>query len=1335
MNNIRTLRFAKRNLTAYGALALGVMSSLLGTAHAQTTYTFGASAAGTYDWAAGTNWSASAPVGGAGTTLNYSGSPAMAAGANIVSNNNIAGNFLLNRLSFATAGTTTAGTLTLQGSQLEFVNNGGTAPTLNVNMGGTNPALTINNNILLTNSLSVNVNNAFTIGGVISGGGDFIKANTSTATLSLTGANTYTGATTLGVVGSAASANVLTVSGANGSISGSTGISINGSGSQLNLDYVGVADGAVNRVGNTTAVTLGTGGELRMNGATAAATSSSESIGTLTLGTGTGIVTINNGGSGASTDTLTASGFSRGSSFATALVRGSSLGLTANANSRLILTSQSGLTQIGTATSSSGVDTGTVKNLTIVPYLVGATSASSVGSNFVTYDTLTGLRRLGTNEASAISSGAAGDNVRTVAGANAVTGAKVFNSVLLSSGGTGATPGTATSSVTGDGNSLTITSGALANVATGANGNVTVSGFSSIIFGTTGANEAVITNTNVTAGGSLTIASPIDTANPGGGLTKTGAGLVILSANNLYTGATTINQGSLQIGNGTTGNLNATGTVTVNPQGTLTLNMSDGSTIGNAVVLNGNANITRAAATTNINSLSGGISGSGGITLNQAGTFLGLSGTQSTNTGSTTITNGTLRVTGNVLSASSALVLNPTDNTGNSTLQLRADTNTTFQNASAAFASVTGGASRAITLNVDQATSGNSGKILTVGGNFTIRGYQNNINTINITGNNGYGLALGPVVGSSHDSGGGTINFNVTTPGGLTIGSLDMTSGQTVYGFTGSANTVITGNLIRTNLSPSFTVSQSGSGELTLQGAATTTTSTNQGGYVFNLSGGKLNVNNAAALGDGNAVADAAYRREINLSGGTLDNTSGSAIVVSNNRAAVSATNSFITNINGNFAFGGSNALQLNVGTGTGSGTGIAQRGFITLGTTAAGGGARTITANGSAPLTLNGAIVNGGGTSPTASSITKEGTGTLALGQSNFYTGGTTVSDGILEVNGDNVVAQTALAGTRVVSGATTTISAMNPAAVANLRVGQAVTGTGIAAGTVVSGKLSATSIAISQAPSAASTVADLAFTAGGGLGTGAVAVNGGTLLVNSTGNINGTTGVTVSGGTFRYNGTSALDRNVTLNGGNFSYNSSNNYTGALTFTSGTIGGSNISNLDLTIGTGQTMSPGNSTGTMAAGATTWANGGTFLFELNDATGTAGSTSAGWDLLNATSLNITAVANQFTIQIASLDSLQAAGLALNFNDATNYNWLFVDTASSITSFNAAAFSFLDSFNNTTTGTFGIARGDTISGGDATQLYITYSAIPEPSTYAMLLGGLGLLAFLRRRSKS
>ena len=225
---------------------------------------------------------------------------------------------------------------------------------------------------------------------------------------------------------------------------------------------------------------------------------------------------------------------------------------------------------------------------------------------------------------------------------------------------------------------------------------------------------------------------------------------------------------------------------------------------------------------------------------------------------------------------------------------------------------------------------------------------------------------------------------------------------------------------------------------------------------------------------------------------------------------------------------------------------------------------------------------------------------------------------------------------------------------------------------------------------------------------------------------------GVSATGGTFRYDSSVGLTRNVSVTGGKFSYNSASNYTGALTFTSGTVGGSNLTGVALSIGTGQTMSPGNSTGVLAAGATTWTSGGTFIFELNSATGTSGSITSGWDLLNAPTLDITALAGTFTLKIVSLDALQAAGLAQNFSDGTSYSWLFVDADSSITGFSSAKF-VLDAsaFQNTHTGTFSVGQG---LGINDDKLYINYTAIPEPATWLLLAAGFASVMLISRRRR-
>ena len=85
-------------------------------------------------------------------------------------------------------------------------------------------------------------------------------------------------------------------------------------------------------------------------------------------------------------------------------------------------------------------------------------------------------------------------------------------------------------------------------------------------------------------------------------------------------------------------------------------------------------------------------------------------------------------------------------------------------------------------------------------------------------------------------------------------------------------------------------------------------------------------------------------------------------------------------NWNADFTFGGSN--NLNLGTGA-----------VSL------GGSRTVTLNGGV-LTVGGPISDGGrGLSPSITS--PSGTGTLVLGGTSSYSGGTNVNSGALIVNG----------------------------------------------------------------------------------------------------------------------------------------------------------------------------------------------------------------------------------------------------------------------------------------------------------------------------------------------
>jgi autotransporter-associated beta strand protein len=151
----------------------------------------------------------------------------------------------------------------------------------------------------------------------------------------------------------------------------------------------------------------------------------------------------------------------------------------------------------------------------------------------------------------------------------------------------------------------------------------------------------------------------------------------------------------------------------------------------------------------------------------------------------------------------------------------------------------------------------------------------------------------------------------------------------------------------------SGSLTKSGSGTLTISNA-----NSYSGGTT--LSAGTLNLSNAAAIGVGT----------LTINGGTLDNTSAGPITLAANNAQTWS---------GNFAFGGTQALNL----GTGS---------VTL--TAS----PTVTVNGSG---ANGVLTVGGVISGSGFGLTKAGPGTLVLSGANTYSGNTVVSAGTLQLTG----------------------------------------------------------------------------------------------------------------------------------------------------------------------------------------------------------------------------------------------------------------------------------------------------------------------------------------------
>ncbi|HAO79775.1 MAG TPA: hypothetical protein DCQ92_12530 [Verrucomicrobia subdivision 3 bacterium] len=128
----------------------------------------------------------------------------------------------------------------------------------------------------------------------------------------------------------------------------------------------------------------------------------------------------------------------------------------------------------------------------------------------------------------------------------------------------------------------------------------------------------------------------------------------------------------------------------------------------------------------------------------------------------------------------------------------------------------------------------------------------------------------------------------------------------------------------------------------------------------------------------------------------------------------------------------------------------------------------------------------------------------------------------------------------------------------------------------------------------------------------------------------------------------------------------------GTLALASGqTLGGKGTVVGTTAVGSGATVAPGASVGQLTdTGSVLLQSGGTYSVEVQDATSGAG---VGNDSL-AVSGNIGVQAssgNHFTIKLVSLDGTGAAGNAANFDNTTNYTWTIA--TGTVTNFNASAF--------------------------------------------------------------
>jgi|GEM_PF-1172767 len=187
-------------------------------------------------------------------------------------------------------------------------------------------------------------------------------------------------------------------------------------------------------------------------------------------------------------------------------------------------------------------------------------------------------------------------------------------------------------------------------------------------------------------------------------------------------------------------------------------------------------------------------------------------------------------------------------------------------------------------------------------------------------------------------------------------------------------------------------------------------------------------------------------------------------------------------------------------------------------------------------------------------------------------------------------------------------------------------------------------------------------------------------------------------------------------------------------------ISGSGTFAAPVTIDGTVTLSPGSPLGsplgtlTFSSGLTLATNG-SISFNLIDANGAPG-TGFGNFSVTGGSLNMTANAGTLAFNVNTINAGGLPAMAVNFNSANSYSWMFGSSSSAISGFlpGGAQFNILTAgfMNPTNAGTFSISENG------MNQLFLNFTPVPEPSTWALLGSGvisLFFFALYRRRRRA